>query len=191
MYSSTKPIESLIQRLPQEQQDLFFSFGKERHFPTGEFLLREGSVCNDLFIVTSGIIRSFRTFQRGDTVLDVTSSFAFPGDFDTSPRSLIHKLPSLDALQAITPVTVIAFEYWNLNDAMASFQEYQALIFDALLDYLITLQAHLFEFKVLSAKERYEKLLNEHPEFVRDIPLKYLASYLNMKKETLSRIRGM
>ena len=53
----------------------------------------------------------------------------------------------------------------------------------------ITSENHLFSLLNYTAAERYEQLRLHHPEFIRQIPVQYLASYLGITRETLSRIR--
>jgi hypothetical protein len=56
--------------------------------------------------------------------------------------------------------------------------------------YALWLEERLFQFHTLDATERYKLLLEKQPHFVQQIPLTYLASYLGVSLETLSRIRA-
>jgi hypothetical protein len=56
--------------------------------------------------------------------------------------------------------------------------------------YAMWLEERLFQFHSLDATQRYQLLLSEQPHFIQQIPLTYLASYLGISLETLSRIRA-
>jgi len=79
-----------------------------------------------------------------------------------------------------------------LEDIRQLRQDYFAfdeLMFLALADYTTALEERLFEQRTLTATQRYQKLISNHPQAIQDIPLKYLASYLAISVETMSRIR--
>ncbi len=50
-------------------------------------------------------------------------------------------------------------------------------------------EKHLFSLLNFIAEERYNHLLKEYPDYIQNIPLQYLASFLGIKQETLSRVR--
>jgi hypothetical protein len=77
-----------------------------------------------------------------------------------------------------------AFQYLKVNHP-------QLIQLDLLMTeyYTMWLEKRLFEFHTLSAKEKYKLLLKEQPGFIRNIPLTYIASYLGISLETLSRVR--
>lgn len=189
MHNSTENIEKIIALLPIETQSLFYSLGKKLTITKGDFLLKSGEICQNLFIVEQGVFRTYRNIRKDESILEVTSGFSFPGDFETSPSSLILKIPSYENIQAITNGEVLAFNFFELEDIKSTCPEFNNLILNALVDYSTAIETILFDFRILSARERYEKLLTDHPEYVKLIPLKYLASFLNMTEETLSRIR--
>lgn len=189
MYYSATPLDNIITNLPIEVQNIFLSLGKRLSIKKNEYLLQEGQICQHLYIIEEGIFRTYRTIMKNEFPLEVISSFSFPNDFDTSPSSLILKIPAYENIQALTDAKVMAFDLSELHTLQNTYSEFNKLIFNALIDYIAALETVLFEFRVLSARERYEKLLNEHPNYIQQIPLKYLASFLNMREETLSRIR--
>ena len=189
MYNSSENIEKLIATLPQEIQKSLANLGETVTIRKNEYLLREGEFCKHLYIIEKGLFRTYRTIIKNEFPMDVTSGFSFPGDFDTSPSSLILKIPSRENIQALIDSVVVCFDFSKLETLQNSSSKFNELIYLALIDYTTAIEDVLFEFRVLSARERYEKLVKEHPDYVQKIPLKYLASFLNMKEETLSRIR--
>jgi len=189
MYTFYDSIEKLIEALPREAQESFLEAGKLLSIKKGDFLLKIGEICHHLYVIKNGVFRTYRNLLKDDIIIEVTSGFSFPGDFDTSPSSLILKIPSYESIQAITKAEVFAIDFSKLDNLQNTYPAFNKLIFNALIDYSTAIETVLYDFRVLSARERYQKLLNENPDYISQIPLKYLASFLNMKEETLSRIR--
>lgn len=91
MYSSSEHIEKMIANLPPAAQDVFLNLGQTRQVKKNEYLIRAGDICKHLYIVESGLFRTYRVIQKNDLPVEITSGFSFPGDFDTSPISLVLK----------------------------------------------------------------------------------------------------
>jgi len=157
----------------------------EVSFEAGAYLTAAGRVANAIFFITSGIVRVFARLQDKEYSLD----FAFPGMFSTAYASFISQSPSEVNLQAITPVSSFAFYYEDLQ------QLYSAHHGAEKMGRLIAEQQYLrkyrreLSFLQHTAQERYLQLLEQHPEVIQHIPVKYIASYLGIAPESLSRIR--
>jgi CRP-like cAMP-binding protein len=188
MYHSETSIDDFLRQLPDEIAEGFLSLGHGLDLHRGTHILEQGQVCGHLYKVESGILRTYRRWGD-DPEQEITSGFSFPGDFDTSPSSLILKAPSLENIQAVTDARVIQFDFDAISALRDQSPALNELIFFAFADYMAATEQVLFDMRVLSARQRYNKLLAEHPGYVQQIPLKYLASFLNMKVETLSRVR--
>ncbi|MBW8683709.1 Crp/Fnr family transcriptional regulator [Chitinophaga rhizophila] len=154
-------------------------------FSNGSFLTHAGRVSSAIYFISSGIVRVFTPHQDKEVCLD----FAFPGQFSTAYASFITQLPSTVSLQAITPVMGFAFYYKDLqelyNVSHAAERTGRLL---AEYQYLRKYRREL-AFLQYTAKERYQQLMDEHPHVIQQIPVKYIASYLGIEPESLSRIR--
>jgi len=154
-------------------------------FSSGAFLARAGRVTSAIYFISSGVVRVFCIHQNKEVCLD----FAFSGQFSTAYASFVTQTPAIVSLQAITPVKGFAFYYPDLlelyNKSHGAERTGRLL---AEYQYLRKYQREL-SFLQLTAKERYQQLLEEHPVVVQQIPVKYIASYLGIEPESLSRIR--
>ncbi|MCF6402724.1 Crp/Fnr family transcriptional regulator [Chitinophaga filiformis] len=154
-------------------------------FSSGSFLAHAGRVSSAIYFILSGIVRVFTVHQDKEVSLD----FAFPGQFSTAYASFITQQPSIVSLQAITPVNGFAFYYADLQELYkrSHAAEHTGRL---LAEYQYVRKYHReLAFLQYSAKERYLQLLAEHPQVVQQIPVKYIASYLGIEPESLSRIR--
>jgi CRP-like cAMP-binding protein len=154
-------------------------------FSAGDHLSEAGKTANAIYYVETGMVRVY-TIHDGK---DISMDFAFPGSFSTSYASFITQQPAAVNLQAITPVSGYACYYADLQ------QLYQNSHQSEKIGRLIAEQQYLrkyhreLSFLRYSAQERYAQLLQEHPEVVKHIPIKQIASYLGIEPESLSRIR--
>jgi CRP-like cAMP-binding protein len=154
-------------------------------FSNGSFLAHAGRVSAAIYFISTGIVRVFTIHQDKEVCLD----FAFPGQFSTAYASFITQRPSAVSLQAISPVNGFAFYYTDLQELYS--QSHAAERTGRLLAEYQYLRKYRRELAFLqyTAKERYLQLLEEHPQVIQQIPVKYIASYLGIEPESLSRIR--
>ena len=159
---------------------------KERTLKKGEFLCRYGQVEKYLSIIATGSCRGFYTNKEGE---EISVAFMFPNDFVSAYYSFLTQRPSLMAIQAVTPVTIISISYTDLNllcDQYKSAERIGRLNAERIYRRKEEREIALL---TLSATERYQDLVNRSPQLLQQISLKHIASYLGIKPESLSRIR--
>lgn len=152
-----------------------------------ELLLEAGKTANKIFFLSEGFVRFFHTKKDGT---EVTSDFYFTPGFITSFTSLIEQKPSIVNIQVMVKMEVLFIKY---KDLMALYdKEHKVERLGRLLaeQVFITSEKHLLSFLNDSPQDRYLWLMKEYPEYVKNIPLHYLASYLGITAESLSRIRN-
>jgi CRP-like cAMP-binding protein len=179
-------INALLQALNPETQQLIQSLSTLEHFPKGSMLLREGERSRKSFHIQEGIVRRFSTGEGQIT----TSEFYFSDDLAFSFSSYVFQRPSREWLECLTPVTAMVA---NLSELEAAKQEHpQLLELDLRLTERYTLwqEERLLDFRTLSARQRYEKLLQQAPQLFQQVQLTHIASYLGMSLATLSRLRA-
>ncbi|KUO63565.1 hypothetical protein APF79_11640 [bacterium BRH_c32] len=152
-----------------------------------ELLLEAEKTANKIFFLSEGFVRFFHTKDEG---IEVTSDFYFAPGFITSFTSFIDQKPAIVNIQAMVKMDVLFITY---KDLMALYdKEHKVERLGRLLaeQVFITSEKHLLSFLNDSPLDRYLWLIKEYPEYVKNIPLHYLASYLGIKPESLSRIRN-
>ncbi|HEX5152081.1 MAG TPA: Crp/Fnr family transcriptional regulator [Parafilimonas sp.] len=158
----------------------------EQQFNKGEVLLREGQVCKDYYFVLSGCIRSFG-LENGR---EVNVKFFFEDDTACDFYSFRYEEPSQFYLVAMEDTVVYCA---TKTEALPVFQQggasLQTLLFRFFQDLFLKEEEHSNNFKLLSPEERYNFLLEHRPQYLSRVPLIYLASYLGVSRETLTRIR--
>lgn len=159
---------------------------KERTFKKGTFLCRNGQVEQYLSIIIEGTCRGFYSNKDGE---EISVGFMFPNDFVSAYYSFLTKRPSLMAIQALSTVTIISISNTDLNNLCDKYKSAERI--GRLNAERIYRRKEEREIALLtmSATERYVDLINRSPKLLQKIPLKYIASYLGIKPESLSRIR--
>lgn len=184
---TSKIIQSIksIASLNEAEEKAFLSILEVKIFKKKEFLLQEGKVCNKITFVNNGIMRLFYNVEG----VENTIQFFFGDSWYTDYASFLTGKPTLENLQALEESEVVQFKKEDLNklyDSMPIFEKVGRIFAENA--YLSISQ--LNQMKTNEEPElRYINLLKTRPELVQQIPQHYIASYLGIKPETLSRIR--
>jgi CRP/FNR family transcriptional regulator, anaerobic regulatory protein len=160
-------------------------YGKQRNVIKGTFIVEKNELCTKIFLVQEGIFRTFREIND----IEYTTGFSFKGDFDTSPFSFYYDLPATETIEAITNATILVFErqdFWETTENNPSLQRGVYLL---LAGYIELLEDRLHQNRSMTAEERYLQLIKIQPEETKKISLGFIASFLGISKERLSRIR--
>ena len=178
-------IQSLSSLTEQSWQLLSDSLHLQ-NFQQGEFLLKEGQVCESIFFVNQGYCRSFYVKDGNE----ISTQFHIENDLVSNTKSLVSGLRSDYWIVAGENVEAIIFEKPALLSLYRLSAEIESLGRKLLEQLLIKQEEHADIFKLLSPTERYQYLLRNHPVIVQRVPLTHIASYLGIARETLSRIRS-
>ncbi|MGC4104609.1 Crp/Fnr family transcriptional regulator [Ferruginibacter sp.] len=174
--------ETFIEKLIK----IFDEAGTEKVFAKGEFLLREGETEKHLYMVVSGAIRVLYLSEFEEQ----TIRFGYEGSLINSLSSFIKSAPSEFYIEAIrkTTIKMIAKE----DFLQLVHKDHETLSqYVSLLELLLTQQIDReIDLLITSPSERLKRVLERSPNVFQQVPLKYIASYLRMKPETLSRIRN-
>jgi CRP-like cAMP-binding protein len=164
----------------------FEQIATETVFVKGEFLVKEGEVETHLYLVVSGAIRVFYLSEYEEQII----RFGYEGSFINSLASFIKEEPSEFYIEAIRKTKVKVISKASLMELVYEDQESMAQ-YIKLLETLVTQQIEReVDLLITSPSERLKRVLQRSPNLFQQVPLKYIASYLRMKPETLSRVRN-
>jgi CRP-like cAMP-binding protein len=173
---------------PLEEQALtdFLPAWKYWTCPKDHLLLREHTVSDYIYFIEKGAARIF--YHKKDK--EVTEWIALDRQFFLSITSFFQRTPSHLIIQTIEPSLVYGIHH---NDLMALADKHHSV--EKMLRKMITLslilsQQRMDSIQFETAQQRYEKLLQNTPTIIQRVPLSYIASFLGVTLETLSRIRA-
>jgi CRP-like cAMP-binding protein len=186
MNKQLEKINNFIEKLDKETLSALNELSIEKKFKKGDFLLRQDEICKRSYWIEKGMARKYYLNDGKE----ITTELYFENDVAVSFDSYCLQQPSKEYIQAIADTTVLQTDFEAYQKAKVQFPK--LAILDLLMTeyYAMWLEERLFQFHTMDAKSRYIKLMDEHPHVVQQIPLTYIASYLGISLETLSRIRA-
>lgn len=154
--------------------------------PKGAMLTSEGKVCNDVYFMVQGSVRGFYNLDGKE----ITYWFAFENNFITSFYSFITRKPGVENIQLLENSIFWSVSHDQLQQLYNNFSDMERLGRIMQEKYYLMLEERFLSNHFREARERYEILLKNHPHILQRVPLGYVASYLGITQETLSRIRS-
>ncbi|WP_243350004.1 Crp/Fnr family transcriptional regulator [Parabacteroides sp. FAFU027] len=180
---STEAIISLSEAEWQQLLELF----EVRILKKNDYFLKEGEVCTSIAFINRGTLIYYKLQDSGN---EATTDFAFPGDWVTDNRSRLSHNPSYIHIKAIDDCELLVISNNNLNYAYQQIPKLEKLGRILIEQAFVKIAQHSIDLQTLTAGQRYEKLLHEHPEIVQQVPLYHIANFLGIAPKSLSRIRG-
>jgi CRP-like cAMP-binding protein len=157
-----------------------------RQITKKQFLLKAGHISRTICFIKSGMFRCFYSQNS----IEVSSWFMKEGDVIISVESFFTQKESKESIQALEDCEVYCIDYNELQYIYRNFSEFN-FIARVLTEHYYTLsEQRLYSIRMLRAPERYSNLMENHSELIQRVPSKYIASYLGVTEETLSRIRS-
>lgn len=157
-----------------------------RKLSKGDYFVREYERCSEVAFIQSGIFRSYYTTPNGD---DITYCFRFPYDLMAAYSSFITGSPSVETIQAIAPTELYVIQKNKLDELVHEKPIWTQFLKIIAEQQYLELERRVFQLQKETAAQRYASLLKNQPQFIQQIPLHYLASYLGITQRHLSRIR--
>lgn len=156
-------------------------------FPKNEVLLRQGDMSRQAAFLIKGAIRVYYVDHKG---IDHTLDFIFENEPMFSIESFFSQLPSPISIVTLEPVELIYTSHDELTQFLASFPKYDTVLRQFMSEMIVIDGVHNRLLRISNSRERYEAFCEMRPGVIQRVPLKYIASYLEMALETLSRVRA-
>lgn len=172
--------------MTHEELDVLESILVPMKFAKGEMILSEGEVCENIYYIERGLIRQFY-FKNGK---QITEHLGEDRTIFMCIESLFREEPTKLQVEAIEPTTVYALLKRRLEQVALHNVNIQILYRKILEESLIISQVHADLVRFETAQDRYKKMCKLSPQVILRAPLVYIASYLQMTPETLSRVRA-
>ena len=171
--------------MTHEELDVLESVLVPMKFTKGEMILREGDTCTNIYWVVKGLVRQFY-YKNGK---ELTEHMARENNMGMCIESLFKEEPTRLQIMTLEPTLVYALPRTLLEQVAMKSVNIQILYRKILEESLIQSQIHADMLRFETAQDRYAKLVKLQPQLVLRAPLVYIASYLQMTPETLSRVR--
>jgi CRP-like cAMP-binding protein len=181
-------------KLDLETEQLIASQISKVSFPHKHVILSEGGVSNKVYFILSGTARSYYTDYSGTTV---TWSFHFNSNlslirnvFVTDYRAFLTNNPSSITIETCTEVTALVFTQEAVAYLMEKSLQYEIWMRKLNEMAYVSMYDRAFALLTMSATQRYHKLLRDESHLMQMFSNHYIASYLGIAPQSLSRIRA-
>ena len=189
MINTTRDIARELARkystMTHDELDLLESILVPMKFAKGAMVLNEGEVCKNIYYIDKGLLRQF--YYKNDK--ELTEHLGVENTIVMCIESLFREEPTHLLVEALEPTIIYALPKQRLEQVALHNVNIQILYRKILEESLILSQVHADLVRFESAQDRYKKLCKLMPQVVLRAPLVYIASYLQMTPETLSRVR--
>lgn len=156
------------------------------HYKKGDFIVKSGGFCDRVHVIRQGLIRGYFNHNGNE----ITTWVSVDNELVTSISGYFKKEPAAESIQCLEETFTESLSYDNMHFAFQNFKEMNDLNRILMEHYYVHAEYRAFMARIPTAKDRYEYFLKiTNPEIVQRLPKKYLASLLNMRPETLSRLK--
>ena len=180
-------LQTLRQIAPIEldEEQFFRSIFKEMHIKKGDFFLKAGEINNKLGFVNKGLIRYFVYKNDDESTIEFTSE----GEFIAEYQSFLDNSEAIQYIQAIEDTTLLVTDNDGIQQLYNTTKNGN-LIGRLVIEYRYNhLMKQLLSIYMHDPEQRYRNFIKVYPDLIQRVPQYYVASYVGVKPESLSRIR--
>lgn len=150
-----------------------------------EILINEGDVASLIAFTNKGYLRVFFNHNGEEITRDITPL----NSFATALPSFVTQTPSYEIISAITDCELFVIKKVDLDTLYDTYPKWERLGRRIVEEMFVDVQRRLYLFITETAETRYKLFIKRYPDMVHDVPLKYIADYLGIKIQSLSRLR--
>lgn len=157
-----------------------------KHFKKNDFIVEEGKTSKHIGLVETGMFQYY-VIKDGE---ERTTYVSIANSFFSSVLSFISETPALENIKALVDGSISMISKQNLKMLVNEIPAFKNFYISLLESTICGIDASCHDLIVLSAEQRYEKMLKNEPHLLQQIPLQHLASMLGVTPRHLSRIRS-
>lgn len=172
--------------MTHEELDILMTALKEIKIQKGEYVVKEGDRCQDVYWITKGLVRQY--YIKGDR--EVTEYLACENHIVMCIESLFKEEPSRQMIVALENTVAYAISRPMIEQIAMRSVNIQILFRKILEESLVLSQVKADILRFSSVKDRYLRFVEMEPKIITRAPLNYVASLLQMTPESLSRVRS-
>jgi CRP-like cAMP-binding protein len=172
--------------VPDDEAETILSLFKEKKYKRNILLLRSGEVAHEVFFVLKGALHQYYTDGDGN---ERTCNFTFEQDFVTDLESFSQQTQSPSSIKTLTETTCMSIRCVDLvalMKASPATTDFFRILVERIAAKSIKRTKSLLSF---SPEKQFLELIEDEPEIFQRVPQRYIAQYLGIAPESLSRIK--
>jgi CRP-like cAMP-binding protein len=163
------------------------SYCEFREFDKRTVIVREGEVDDYLNLVIKGLVVKYVRVKKSKPILQMATE----GHLISSEVSFLTRTPSQVYLETLEPTVLISMRFNKMEEALEHYPKGEEMGRKMLELMYIRKDERKYAWKIMNTRERFIDYINKHPHMLQRVSQKYLASYLNIKPETFSRLKHL
>lgn len=152
----------------------------------GELLVKSGEICDSIYFIRTGVLRGFIE-EDGK---EVTTWLTVENEIVATITGFLLQKPTMENIQAIEDCELFAIRFEDLDRLYLKYPSFNIIGRKITERYYVYAEQRAYITRLHDAEKKYELLMELYAHFLNRIPLKYLASFLGITIETLSRVRS-
>ncbi len=169
----------------QKELDAMFHVVEFKQLRKNEIFIHEGEIADRIAFTNRGYLRVYYNHNGEEITRDITPLHSFA----TALPSFVSQTPSFEIISAITDCELISIQKDDLEFLYSNFPKWERLGRRIIEEMFVESQRRIYSFITETAEARYNKLVNQYPDMIRNVPLKFIADFLGIKLQSLSRLR--
>jgi len=174
-----------IDRFSEEELHMLHGFLVKRLIPKGEHFLGIDQVSRHIAYIDSGLMMHYNIYDG----VEIPCNFSIEGDWMGNLKSLTSGLPTEVAIRALEDTWVREISAVHTQQLFDMFPHWRVFQNHLVQTVFFNLAQHNAGLATLDAKQRYYKFMQDKPALINRVPQYYIAAYLGIKPQSLSRIR--
>lgn len=168
------------------EMNFILAFFNGKNLKKGDFFLKKGEICNEIAFVNNGLLRIYTVDNNHEKIL----SFPKAGQIVTSINSFLTETPSPYSIQAIIDTDLFVIEKSDIEFIYETIPDAQRISFEVFDFIAETFNSRITQLLTMQPLEMYQMLIRKNPEVIKNVPIKDLASFMNITPQHLSRLRN-
>ncbi len=173
-------------KISQKDLEKFLSLTRVTRIKKNDFFINEGSFAKYIAFVNSGVLYSYSVDEKGDKHV---VQIALENHWISDLFSFLSNEPSLFNIQAIENSELTLLNRDNFEKACDTIPAFERFFRILIQNAYVSSQRRVSRIYGNTAEERYLKLVKDNPKILQSVPQHYIASFLGIKPQSLSRIR--
>jgi len=174
-------------KISAEEFAELIAWTEPRQFEKKTILTRPGDVEVEMYFITSGLVRKYFLKKGQEIITHIVKEGGILG----SGESFLTGEPSRYFVETLEPTTAFAISRQKLEEMYGSSKKWEKLGRIMTTQYFLVQEMRLMDNIRFSTRERFVQFMKENTDLIQRVPQKYLASYLNIKPETFSRLKHL
>jgi len=169
----------------QTELEAMYRLVEIKDYAKHDIFINEGQIAHHIAFSVEGYFRAYILHNSEEITRDITPLHSF---FTALPSFSGH-LPSFEIFEAITPSKLLLISKQDLETLYNKYPKWERFGRLIIEEMFINLQYRLYLFITQTAEARYLDFMKKYPDIIQNVPLGYIASFLGIKQQSLSRLR--